>query len=309
MKQILTVLVFLFSASNLLAQELVVPNYLYEPTQINPAYSGIMINPVIYGGYKSQWVGFEGAPKTVSLAYDNRFGDRTGINISLINDKIGITQSTDFTAAYSYKLDVYSYNRSYLKLNLGISATATLYDNNYSLLNLSDYEPSLSDNRAGAYPNIGVGALLYNNEWFIGLSVPRIFNRKEYDFSDESNNSVAERYSIYLTGGYKFYLNRNWDFKPILFFRKAGNFDLISELATSFIYEDREGLSFELSGSYNSNKTFGMIAALSVFKSMKIGYSYRYNFNSLNNRNLGTHDIFMRFSLSNKEYDNCSCIN
>ena len=63
--------IFLFAISGLNAlgqQDPQYTQYMYNPTSINPAYAGSRGSLSIFGHYRTQWVGLEGAPKTASVS-------------------------------------------------------------------------------------------------------------------------------------------------------------------------------------------------------------------------------------------------
>jgi len=43
--------------------------YMYNPSQINPAYSGSLGYATSFGLYRAQWVGLDGAPKTANISF------------------------------------------------------------------------------------------------------------------------------------------------------------------------------------------------------------------------------------------------
>uniref|UniRef100_UPI0039AF6E50 type IX secretion system membrane protein PorP/SprF n=1 Tax=Myroides odoratus TaxID=256 RepID=UPI0039AF6E50 len=42
--------------------------YMYNPASINPAYSGSVDHLQLFGLYRTQWVGLDGAPRTAYLS-------------------------------------------------------------------------------------------------------------------------------------------------------------------------------------------------------------------------------------------------
>src|SRR6476660_7661657 len=66
--------------------------YMYNTININPAYAGSRGALSIFGLYRTQWVGLDGAPETSSFSVNTPTGnENVGIGLSLINDKIGPT--------------------------------------------------------------------------------------------------------------------------------------------------------------------------------------------------------------------------
>jgi len=57
-----------------------------NPLMYNPAYAGSYEGISVSGIYNTQFVGFQGAPKTQLLSGHTRIGDNIGAGLSLIND-------------------------------------------------------------------------------------------------------------------------------------------------------------------------------------------------------------------------------
>jgi hypothetical protein len=65
-KQIIGLFVALLTLSVSAQQEPQFTQYMYNPSQINPAYSGSAGYATSFGLYRTQWVGLDGAPKTAN---------------------------------------------------------------------------------------------------------------------------------------------------------------------------------------------------------------------------------------------------
>ena len=68
-KQFATSLIMFLSWAVSAQQEPQYTQYMYNPSQINPAYSGSMGYASVFGLYRTQWVGLDGAPKTANLGF------------------------------------------------------------------------------------------------------------------------------------------------------------------------------------------------------------------------------------------------
>ena len=97
-KSIITIIVFTltFIVSNK-AEAQQDPNftvYNFNMNIINPAYAGIKDSPEFNLVYRSQFIGIDDAPRTVSMAYSKNVGRNLGLGVSLINDKVFIFNLT-----------------------------------------------------------------------------------------------------------------------------------------------------------------------------------------------------------------------
>ncbi|MCK4699069.1 MAG: type IX secretion system membrane protein PorP/SprF, partial [Bacteroidales bacterium] len=65
--------------------------YIFNGLAINPAYSGSREALSMTMLYRNQWVGLEGAPKTMSFSLHAPLRkEKIGLGLLIINDKIGV---------------------------------------------------------------------------------------------------------------------------------------------------------------------------------------------------------------------------
>ena len=78
--------------------------YMYNTQVINPAYTSA--NDGLSFGLltRTQWVGFDGAPKTSTFTVSNPFWikEKMGIGLSIVHDKIGPAIQGNYTIDYAY---------------------------------------------------------------------------------------------------------------------------------------------------------------------------------------------------------------
>ena len=86
-------------------QEAQFTNYMYNTINVNPAYAGSRGVMSIFGLYRTQWVGLEGAPDTGTFSINTPIENtRLGVCLSFINDKIGPTVTNNISADVSYTI-------------------------------------------------------------------------------------------------------------------------------------------------------------------------------------------------------------
>ena len=69
LKLLIFPLLFLFSANLQAQQDSQYTQYMYNTVVVNPAYAGSRGAMSVFGMHRNQWVGFDGAPKTLSLIH------------------------------------------------------------------------------------------------------------------------------------------------------------------------------------------------------------------------------------------------
>src|SRR6187402_2765571 len=104
MKKLAFVFVF-FSIAGFAQQDAQFTQYMYNTININPAYAGSRGAMSIFGLYRTQWVGLDGAPKTAAFSVNTPLNDsRLGIGVSVTNDELGPTVENTFSADISYTI-------------------------------------------------------------------------------------------------------------------------------------------------------------------------------------------------------------
>ena len=266
--------------------------YMYNHSNINPAYAGSREGINIFGLYRTQWVGLEGAPKTATLSMNTPLGDSgLGFGISFVNDHLGVMDDNTLSVDLSYAIDL-NYN---YKLAFGLKGSANLLDVNYSKLSI--YNPTdpvaTADIKNEFTANIGAGLFLYSEKAYVGLSVPTLLTRSRYD--DNNVKTLREKMHVYLTGGYVFDLSDQVKFKPATMVKMEQGSPLQVDLSANFMFVDK----FTAGVAYRWDASVSGMVGFQVSETIMIGYSYDAETSKLARYNSGSHEIFMRFSLFN----------
>ncbi|MBS7254294.1 PorP/SprF family type IX secretion system membrane protein [Flavobacterium branchiicola] len=290
MKKILSLLVILFLGVFEVSaqQESQYTQYMYNTMTINPGYTGTRGLPSVFGLYRTQWVGLDGAPKTVNFSIESPISSNgQGIGLSVMNDKIGPSQETNLMLNYSYPIQL----SSDVNLSLGLSGGLNFVDVDYSRLNIKDYDPYLSGTLSKISPNIGAGAYFHSSKWYAGLSVPMILETKFYD--DVKESVASKKMHFYAMGGYVFDLNSNLKFKPAAMVKMVSGAPLAVDLSANFLFSEK----LTLGAAYRWDAAVSGMAGFQVTPGMNIGYAYDYDTQKIGNYNSGSHEIYLRFDL------------
>ena len=91
--------------------------YMYNTISVNPAYAGSRGVLSIFGLYRTQWVGLEGAPKTANASVNTPIANSNlGLGVSFVNDQIGPTSENTISADVSYSVPT----SEHFKLSFGV---------------------------------------------------------------------------------------------------------------------------------------------------------------------------------------------
>ncbi len=286
-------ILFLIGSSTYGQQEPQYTQYMYNPTVINPAYAGSKGNTSIYGLYRTQWVGLDGAPKTANISMNKPIeGSKLGYGVSVVSDKIGVSDETQIAVDLAYTLFLQNDSR----LAFGLKASGNFLNIDYSKLN--QYNPGeqvLQNNITNQFsPNVGVGLYYYNKKGYLGASVPMLLNTEKYD--DINKTQVNQRYHVYLMGGKVYDLSYNLKFKPAFVSKIVAGAPLQLDLSTNFMFNEK----FVIGAAYRWSASVSMLAGFQLSDNLFIGYGYDTETTRLSNYNSGSHEIFLQFDLFGK---------
>ena len=192
-------------------QEAQFTQYMYNTSTINPAYAGSRDGLSIFGQYRSQWVGLEGAPQTGGITFHTPINySKLGIGVSVMNDKLGAMTDNTVAVDVSYTIET----SSTYKLALGVKASGNFLNVDYDKLNIYDLTEGTEniDNQFTA--NIGAGAYLYSEKTYFGVSIP--FFLEQDRAGDNQYASMKKTMQVYAMAGHVFDLSRDIKFKPAL---------------------------------------------------------------------------------------------
>jgi type IX secretion system PorP/SprF family membrane protein len=289
-KNILAGALLLFGSALFAQQESAFTMYRYHMNIVNPAYAGASNETLLTASFRSQWTGIKDAPETQAVSFGTPVGSNLGLGISMVSDKSFIEKQIQLGIDFSYKLQM----SETADLYLGVKAGGNFYDVNTSGLQtyLPQSDPALNSiNHFN--PNLGVGALLKHEKYFVSLSVPRMLNTERAQKENGIATTATDRVHIYLSGGYDFDLNPEASLvlKPSLMLRYVNGAPVSLDVNTMLQIQN----NFEIGATYRSNKTFAGMFDLILSKRLMIGYAYevstRVELASVKN----TNEFFLRF--------------
>lgn len=284
--------IILFTIETKAQQEPQYSQFMYNSSQINPAYSGSLGYTSVYGLYRTQWLGLDGAPKTANLSFHKPIENtKIGYGINILSDRIGPSELTYFNADFSYTLLISEES----KLALGIKAGGEILNIDYTKLSQYNQGDFIYQNNINRFsPNIGAGAFYYTDRAYIGVSVPMLLNTKFYD--NVSVSTANRRQNFYLSLGKVYDLNYNIKFKPAIVTKVVSGTPIQLDITTNFLINEKftAGIAYRISSAIS-----GLVGFQATDK-LFIGYAYDKETNSLANINSGSHEIFLRFYLFNK---------
>ncbi|WP_431242064.1 PorP/SprF family type IX secretion system membrane protein [Flavobacterium sp. P21] len=292
MKNIFHIVIILcagiFSASA--QQESQYSQYMYNTMTFNPGYTGSREVLSAMALYRTQWVGLEGAPKTMNFSIQSPLGSRNALGLNVVSDQIGPAKTTGATLNYSYTI----LGSTDVKYSFGVSAGIDNFDVDYTKLNVENPDQYFSGQISQFSPNVGVGFYVHSYNWYVGLSSPKILRTSYFD--DVKATTYSTRSHIYLIGGYVFDLNPYLKFKPAALIKAVPGAPIAVDISGNFLINDK----LTLGATYRWDAAVSGLAGFQVSDGIQVGYAYDYDTTHIGNYNSGSHELFLRFELVSK---------
>ncbi len=262
--------------------------YMYNMNVVNPAYAGSKESLSLTALYRKQWSGLDGAPETFTFSAHTPINDKIGLGLSVIKDELGPVSETNVYADFSYTLQV----GADTKLALGLKAGATFHDVGLTALVLQDpADPFFSEDISNTYPNIGAGAFLYGENYYLGVSVPNLLNSVHLDENGLKYGSETNHY--FATAGYVFQVSEHVKLKPSFLVKSAFNAPLSFDGNLNALFYDR----FEIGASYRLDDSFSGLVGFQVTDYIRIGYAYDRVISDIQAVSSSSHEVILTFDV------------
>jgi type IX secretion system PorP/SprF family membrane protein len=291
MKKIIVIIaVILFTVSAKAQQDPQYTQYIYNMNIINPAYAGSYDALSLNFLARSQWVGIDGAPRTLTLGAHSPVGKNVGLGLSVIVDEIGPVEEQNIYGDFSYTLNV----SNNAKLALGLKAGYTFFNLCLPCLNTTDPGDAafINNNVNKVLPNIGVGAFYYTDKFYLGLSIPNLLETFHFEKRGGQVTRASETKHFFLSSGYVFDLSYDIKLKPSIMVKAAEGSPLSVDFSGNILFYDK----FEAGLSYRLDESISALVNLRVRKNLRIGYAYDYTLTNLGTFNSGSHEVFLLFN-------------
>ncbi len=267
--------------------------YMYNTMTTNAAYTGSRGHLSAISLYRNQWVGIEGAPRTLTFGLDTPVGLFDGVGLSIIHDELGPSTETYFDGNYAHSLVL---NRKGHRLSFGLKAGVRFFSLDWSRGRFREPEAIFNENvTSKLFPTVGAGMFYFSDKAYFGVSTPSFFMGDHFDDAIESQ--ATEAFHLYIIGGYVFEMGRNLKFKPSFFVKQVQGAPLAIDTSANFLMYN----VLTLGTNYRWQDSLSAYFGFRLSSKLDIGYAYDYNITELSQYNVGTHEVFVRFQLITNE--------
>ncbi|MFH1320190.1 MAG: type IX secretion system membrane protein PorP/SprF [Bacteroidota bacterium] len=264
--------------------------YMFNDYFINPAVAGSKdYNPAMLT-FRNQWIGIDDAPITQTLSVHGSWSEKVGIGGIIINDRTGPVHQTGLQLSYAYHLSV----SNEAKLSLGLAGM--FYQHVIDKAEITLDEPNDNAILGGVekkyIPEASFGAYFYSKKYYVGFSVPQLFQHKvDYDKDDDLNfNKLVRHY--FLTAGYYLKINEDLHAEPSFLFKVVAHTPIQFDINAKVIYKETVWL-----GTSYRNKESIVIMLGAKKNNFSLGYSYDITLTNIKKYSSGSHELFIGMNI------------
>ena len=285
-------LVFLANTTSYGQVETMYSLYRFNPQVLSPTYAGSTVNSEITVMNRQQWVGIEGAPKTLGLTANLKWGQKKGIGVNVLSDQLGPISTTAISADFAYHTDL----NDQWRMSGGIRAGLSNMSINYSGIRIVTPSDAVftGDRSTGFQPNVGWGLRFdHGDKFFVSLSQPRML---KYDFGSQ-NTAYKDVPYFYSMVGTRVKLSDQVIVYPSMLFRMAKDVPLSWDINLTARLIDK----LDAGISYRNQDSYGFRLGLQATKKIYLGYVYEMPISQISKVSNQTHELALRFSILPKK--------
>jgi type IX secretion system PorP/SprF family membrane protein len=261
--------------------------YVYTQAYVSPH----LINPGAYGhdgnqqvqlNYRNNWAGIDGAPKSLTLAYNGSVGNRLSVGAIVMSDRFGAFNTSKLAGGLNYRID-----GGDNKIGFGITGeyiTHKLSD----IGNANPNDPRIIQGLAGTeYFDASIGMYgLYKEKFSYGLSFPSIVSTS---ISELDGQAPDRKIGFIVQAGVKMDVQQDITLTPSIILKNLNNVPTHLDLnLTLGVLDDKlvGGMSYTL----GADKRLGFLIGTKLDK-FRLYYSYNTSSREIQQYNNGAHEI------------------
>jgi len=290
-KLYITLLLIILTQWSIQAQDFpLFTQYMYNKGSINPGYVGVDGKISIAVLHRSQWIGVTGAPTTSNLAFQYPF-EKAAFGVEFSKDDAGPVSKIigKLQFAYNLELDYFTF------LSLGVDAG--IYNHSFDLnkLTIRDNENIFSEDYNAIDFDVGIGAFLYAENWYLGISTPNLNLQRVHPGNEYQSDKRL--LTGYLMGGYNFDISQRSILQPSFLIRYSDQLPISAEMTINMKWS--ETLTTGL--AYRFNSAYSLLIGVNVTRKLHMGYAFDWDQSRFYKTNYGSHEAFIRYYLSTDE--------
>jgi type IX secretion system PorP/SprF family membrane protein len=270
-----------------------------EPLHNQYQVNGLAINPAFAGSdealsitllHRNQWVGFDGAPVTSTLAVHSPLKkENIAVGFLFMNDRIGITRNTFISGSYAYRI-IHPYGT----FSLGFGAGLRLQNEAIQELRRIDLDDDFLPSSSKIYllPDFNLGVYYKASDYYAGFSMVSILGTRFNSSTGKYKITMKLKETNYmLQGGYFARLGEDIRFNPGLVVK----YNLVNAFQVDLNLNTIIREKFWIGTGYRSPKGMTWLFQFMVNHQTRIAYSFEKEFSTLGSYNKGSHEIMVKY--------------
>ena len=281
----------LFTGAIAAQQMPVSENYFMDKYSLSPSYAGHFNPGSIVSGFRSDWTGMKGGPKTLRLSYSDMLTTNAAYGGKLIYDKAGIFDQLYIMGTYSYNVHLSGEHSLLLALSAGLYHNRINFSEYYNDPRYNIDPVMISQDTPSKMKFMSEFSALY---LFRQLEAGIMFTNITFGNARYSEVNVTYKpFAMYqVHAAYSFRIHENWKVDPLIYLRGGKFIKSQAGIASRVIYRDNVwmGLTFRDPGIWGTG--FGA----NITKGIK--FSYQFNFASAIAMNIyNNHEVSIGINL------------
>jgi type IX secretion system PorP/SprF family membrane protein len=261
--------------------------YIFNSFVINPALAGTHNYYQIRTNTRVQWAGIPDHPITNYLSvYGPDKNMDMGYGCYVFNDVTGPTSKFGISGAYAYNIAI----QEGMRLSMGLSFGIMQYKVDGTNIDLAQPGDVLNGSvYSKVVPDAGIGLYLYTFNYHVGFSTNQILNNKVKLLEVENTDAVSRlRSHFYLTGGYRYYINKEWALEPNMALKAVGAAPVQMDITVKGIYDAMIWGAL----AYRTGDAISLLLGYIHQGQYFFGYSYDFTaFSDIRKHSVGSHEI------------------
>lgn len=255
----------------------------------NPAIAGLDYTHEANVLYRSQWVNVNGSPNTLFANYAYRTRKIHGaVGFSYTYDEIGYNKEHKMLLHYAYHQSI----TRRLSVSGGVSVGVGIFKLDFPdwVAPQTSNDPSLPGTSQDAAFQLNTGVVMMGKKWKLGGSMTQI-NEPVYHL--DNSNYTGLRHT-FIFGEYRFKLSEILFIMPAAKWYAVNKFYSFTGTLRVEIGNLWTGINFS---ERDLNNYIGGMIGYDFKGKYRVGYSYDYTTNALNNVSYGTHEVTLAWLL------------
>jgi type IX secretion system PorP/SprF family membrane protein len=268
-------------------------NFLFNSFAINPANAGLKECLDARVGYRTQWVGFDANPRTISVtanqqlkSISNPRGTLHGVGIIIEGDNTGPSSRTGFHAAYSIHLPI---SRK-VRLAMGVAVGGFQYRFDVSQVTVpTPGDPVVAQSSSELiFPDLKAGLWLYSKYWFVGFSGSHLTNPT----LDDTGVDTQLQPNFNLMAGKVYEGGNKMSYIPAAQFKFTGNSPVALDVNFWADYDNRVAIGL---GFRSQDMVSGMLK-FNFLDYFTIAYAYDFTYSKVRFGSSNSHEVILGIS-------------